>query len=150
MVGIAKLYIDHQRQLLAETGKRLTAVVQGMKDDDLNWRPDDRSKTIASLMAEICAAVSQRFGVQIAGEAPAATLDANARRSGPELVQLIAGAFEKGDEVLGRLPQACLYDHAMVGDRPGSTLELIAYNSVECAERLGQVVYLARMLGAAV
>jgi len=149
MIGIARMFLDDQRARFAESRQRLLWVINQLSDEDLNWRANSECNSITNLVLHICGNLQERYGHNITGEPSTrnrpAELDTAATRSKAELLQMIEPAFALVDEVLGRLPQASLFDITLIRNQQRTLLELIDMTSTHTSEHLGQIIYIAKI-----
>jgi uncharacterized damage-inducible protein DinB len=149
MISIARLFIDDQRARLADSRKRLTGVLNQLSDEDLNWRPNPQSNSITNLILHISGNLQQRYAHNIAGEPDVRDRDSEfvgtVQKSKAELLAAMDGAFQIVDDILGRLPLACLFDTTVVRGQSRTTLDIIAASSAHTAEHLGQIIYIAKI-----
>jgi uncharacterized damage-inducible protein DinB len=143
------MFIDDQRAKLAESHRRITGVINQLSDEDLNWRPNPQSNSIANLIVHVCGSLTQRFAHNIAGQPDprnrAAEFDTTLTRTKVELVAAMVDAFHIVDAVLSQMPMPSLFDQTQVRGQSRSVLEVITSSSAHTAEHLGQIIYIAKI-----
>jgi hypothetical protein len=149
MIGIARLYVDDQRQRLATIGKRLETVISRFSEEEVNWRPNAASNSAANLVVHVCGNIGQRFGHLLDHQPDtrnrAAEFDTGMRRQVPELVALIRDGFAGIENILARIPLAMLYDTVEASGKQLTVLDLISGCTAHYSEHLGQLIYLDKM-----
>jgi uncharacterized damage-inducible protein DinB len=149
MISIARMFVDDQRARLADCRQRITGVIEQLSDEDLNWRPNEQSNSIANLILHICGNLTQRYGHNIAGEPDTrnrnAEFDISAQRTKAQLLELMDDAFHIVNAVLTQMPLPSLFDASEVRGQRRTTLDLIAASSAHTAEHVGQIIYIAKI-----
>ncbi|WP_438434716.1 DinB family protein [Gorillibacterium sp. sgz500922] len=117
-----------------ETRRRLTEAVEPLDETAINWRPQVGSRSIMELVADLAASLQER----LRPERDSSVLEREPYwMSKEELLRLIDRCFRR----LAELASA-------YGEQAGSRsdrLELLHECNHLVSERLGQVLYLARM-----
>lgn len=149
MIGIARMYVDDQRQKLAAIGQRLETTISRFSDKEINWRPNPGSNSAANLVMHVCGNAGQYFGhlidLQPNTRDRAAEFDSKLKKKVAELVERIRATFAMIDGILARMPLAMLYNVVRTGDRELTIHELIAGCTAHYSEHLGQILYLEKM-----
>lgn len=65
--AVAERFLANQHRKLREIHTRMAWAIRQLSDEDVNWRPNEQSNSIANLVVHICGNVTQRYTVGIAG-----------------------------------------------------------------------------------
>jgi hypothetical protein len=147
--ALIQLHRERMQSLL----RRTTTAIRQMRDEDINWRPNPESNTIASLLVHMAGNLQQRMESNILGLPDKRDRDAEFNFSGhlsqEQAVSLIEGAYGMTDRVLSELTPEQLGQVVRVRGDEQSVLEVIFGVVAHQAEHVGQILYIAKLrLGA--
>lgn len=136
------------RQRLNDLRRRSTLAMGQLKDEDLNWRPNDDSNSIANLVLHLEGNLRQR----IAGlGGPPFERDRdnefNQREAVPadQLLKRLNEVVWAFDELVGNLDSDALAQTHTFNEREVSTAELVLMTVTHFAEHAGQILYIAKL-----
>lgn len=145
--------IDMHRQKMADLGRRALEAVRQLGDDDVNWRPNEDSNSIANLALHMAGTVDQRYLAGIDGVTVDRDRDAefNSRRpySRDEVVAELNRAFGEADRILAGLTPADLDRPQQLRNGQVTVLDVLFNVATHLSEHVGQILYIAKLrLGA--
>ena len=117
--SIAGTFLANQGRKLREFRRRIEWAIRQMSDEDVNWRPNDQSNSVANLVVHICGNIAQRY---LSGLS--ATPDVRHREAEfsleqwhtvPDLLQMLAEAFDTVDAIFTGLDAEKLLAPQTVG-----------------------------------
>lgn len=140
------------RRRLEELRKRAAMVTDQLDDDDVNWRPNDESNSIANLVLHLAGNLYQNCAL-ISGEPD--TRDRNAefnfagRMGRDEVMARLNDAIARTDALLATLPAERLAETRPRRDRSETVLNVLLMAITHLSEHVGQISYIAKVrLGA--
>lgn len=145
----AQTSLGRARTALADLHRRYVAVIEKLTEDDVNWRPNDQSNSVANLALHIRGNLRQRF---YAGFGPhpddrdrAAEFQDRSRHTPAELVQLLDEQFVLVETFVADVKADDLERSiSMQGDN--QTLGDTLFGAItHASEHLGQVIYIAKI-----
>ena len=148
---VAGLFLEHSRKkLLGEWWPRLRALVEGLTEEQLWWRPNDASNSIGNLLLHLNGNVRQWMVASFNREADRRNRPAEfaEKAGGPvsEVVARLAGTMDEAAAVLSRLTEADLLAPMEIQGYHVTGLVAV-YQVVEhFGLHYGQVVYIAKAL----
>ncbi len=145
--------IDMHRRKMADLGRRVVEAVSQLGDDDVNWRPNEESNSIANLALHMAGNMDQRYLAGIGGMAVERDRDAefNSRRSHTrgEVVDTLNRVFSDVDRILAGLTPADLDRPQQLHTGPATVLDALFLVATHISEHVGQILYIAKLrLGA--
>ena len=154
MSDVGRLWLDAHRARLANLAERAARAIERMSEDDLYWRPNEESNSVANLVLHLVGNVSERLLGAIGGQPYARDRDAefNSRERLPraELLTRFRETLAAADRVLAELDPARLTETWRLPEREVTLAELIVIVVTHFAEHTGQILYVGKArLGAA-
>ncbi len=145
--------IDMHRRKMADLGRRAVEAVRQLGDDDVNWRPNEDSNSIANLVLHMAGNIDQRYLAGIGGMTVHRNRDAefNSRRpyTRDEVLAELDRAFGEADRILAGLTPADLDRPQQLHTGPATVLDVLFNVVTHLAEHVGQILYIAKLrLGA--
>lgn len=145
--------IDMHRRKMADLGRRALEALRQLGDDDINWRPNEESNSIANIVLHMVGNIDQRYLAGIGGMSVERDRDAefNSRRpySRDEVVDRLNRAFGDVDRILAGLTPADLDRPQQLHTGPATVLDALFMVATHMSEHVGQILYIAKLrLGA--
>jgi len=141
---------EHIRAVLAELELRLIKTISSLTDEDLNWRPNDKSNSIANLVIHISGHIHQRIEVGIMQEKDCRNRDAEFSRDlfvrKESLINTIHTSFSRFMNVVEALTEEeMLKTQVLSGNRTQTIVEIMLRCLEHYSEHLGQIIYISKM-----
>lgn len=150
MPAVGQAFIDQSRRYLsAEYVPKIRRCVRELSDDELWWRPNDRSNSVGNLILHLAGNVRQWVIAGICEEADVrerqAEFDADGGPHRDDLMGRLESTVEAADRVLASLSPGRLLERRVVQGREVTVLEAI-YHAVEhFGMHTGQIVYITKL-----
>lgn len=132
-----------------EIEKRLMAALAQLSDEQVNWRPDPHSMSIANLIVHIEGNIEERIGQGMYGREGTRNREAEfavLHRTKEELEAIVARSFGMLKTAAEELSDEDLQRTQRVRGKERTNLEILLQCSAHFSEHLGQVLYAAKML----
>lgn len=145
--------MDEIKELLikkfVEIKERILMVVDQLDDQELNWKPNEMSNSIANLIVHINANISERIGKGMRHQE--FTRDRNAEfeklyRSKTELIEMINQSFDETIETLATMNEDQLKNTQIVRNRERTHLDMFIQCATHFSEHMGQILYIGKIL----
>ncbi len=141
---------EHIRTVLAELELRLIKIISSLNNEDLNWRPNKKSNSIANLVIHISGHIHQRIEVGIMQEKDFRNRDAEFSRDmfvGKEsLINTIHTSISRFINVVEALTEEeMLKIQVLSGNRTQTNVEIMLRCLEHYSEHLGQIIYISKM-----
>jgi uncharacterized damage-inducible protein DinB len=140
-------------RLLKDYPEQITVCLEALTDEQLWWRPNDKSNSVANLVIHL--AGSNRFYMQhvIEGEEDRRDRDAEfAARGGlkkADLTQLWAGSVGLTERVLANFDPSRLTETTERTGKTTTFVQILLHVSHHNSVHMGQIVYIAKQLNPA-
>jgi len=136
------------RSKMEELGHRAARAMEQLEEEDLNWRPNEESNSIANLVVHLEGNLHQfvESGIGGATNRRNRDLEFNTReRFGQaELIARLTGAIERACGVLERLDPIRLDETIPWNNRQMPIRELLLILTTHLGEHVGQILYIAK------
>lgn len=141
---------EHIRAVLAELELRLIKTISSLNDEDLNWRPNNKSNSIANLVIHISGHIHQRIEVGIMQEKDWRNREAEFSRDlfvrKESLINTIHTSFSRFMNVVEALTEEeMLKTQVLSGNRTQTNEEIMLRCLEHYSEHLGQIIYISKM-----
>ncbi|MDQ0225802.1 DUF1572 family protein [Metabacillus niabensis] len=141
---------EHIRAVLAELELRLIKTISSLNDEDLNWRPNNKSNSIANLVIHISGHIHQRIEVGIMQEKDCRNREAEFSRDlfvhKESLINTIHTSFSRFMNVVEALTEEeMLKTQVLSGNRTQTNVEIMLRCLEHYSEHLGQIIYISKM-----
>ncbi|MFS0883484.1 DUF1572 family protein [Metabacillus niabensis] len=141
---------EHIRAVLAELELRLIKTISSLNDEDLNWRPNNKSNSIANLVIHISGHIHQRIEVGIMQEKDWRNREAEFSRDlfvrKESLINTIHTSFSRFMNVVEALTEEeMLKRQVLSGNRTQTNEEIMLRCLEHYSEHLGQIIYISKM-----
>ncbi|MDF2923517.1 MAG: hypothetical protein K0R57_2431 [Paenibacillaceae bacterium] len=145
--------MDTIKQLLVtkfeEIHRRMILVLNQLNDEQVNWRPNESSNSIANLIVHIRCNIKERIGKGINRNDFQRDRDGEFEqlyKSRQELIELTNESFGELIETAKNMTGKTLMDTQLVRDRERTNLDLLMQCAAHFSEHLGQVMYIGKMI----
>lgn len=149
MDPVAELFVQDQQRKLRDICKRMGMALEQLSDEDVNWRPNEQSNSVANLVVHVCGNLTQRFGTNLSGRPDtrdrAAEFSLEVWRSVAELKAMVDRVFPECEALLGEVTASILLETVQVRDQQFTYLHLIQQTTAHASEHLGQILYISKM-----
>ncbi|WP_127579503.1 DinB family protein [Paenibacillus koleovorans] len=146
----AKLVTDWMIAKFQEIEKRWLAAIEQLSEEQLNWRPNEESNSIANLVVHIRGNVAERVSAGILGEPPTRDRDAefalDVRLAKPELQRLVRESFQLLTGTIAGMSPDQLEQTQSVRGKQRTHLDVLLASAAHFSEHLGQVLYIAKLI----
>lgn len=148
-MDISPLIFDHFKLKFKEIHTTLIKALNQLDDQQVNWRTNEQSNSIANLVVHIQGNINQRIGSSILGH-----LDHRNRDSEfdtelyvpkVELIEIVKDSFDLAIHAVENLSAADLITMHKIRDTEKTTYEVLAQCIAHFSEHLGQVLYIAKI-----
>lgn len=141
---------EHIRAVLAELEFRLIKSISSLTDEDLNWRPNNKSNSIANLVIHISGHIHQRIEVGIMQEKDCRNREAEFSRDlfvrKESLINTIHTSFSRFINVVEALTEEeMLKTQVLSGNRTQTNVEIMLRCLEHYSEHLGQIIYISKI-----
>ncbi|PAD67502.1 hypothetical protein CHH83_18265 [Bacillus sp. 7586-K] len=141
---------EHIRAVLTELELRLIKTISSLNDEDLNWRPNNKSNSIANLVIHISGHIHQRIEVGIMQEKDWRNREAEFSRDlfvrKESLINTIHTSFSRFMNVAEALTEEeMLKTQVLSGNRTQTNEEIMLRCLEHYSEHLGQIIYISKM-----
>lgn len=150
MADLGVEVLQRTRERLANLRSRAAQAIERLSDDEVNWRPDEDSNSIANLVLHMSGNLKQRLHSEVGGEPFARNRDAefslNAWLTRNQALAELNQSFAGADAVLSRLTREDLARTGRLLTGEATCLELIVHTAMHLAEHVGQILYIGKQL----
>ncbi|WP_199620777.1 DUF1572 family protein [Paenibacillus alkalitolerans] len=146
---IEQIIIQSMIGKFEEMRTRMLKAVNQLNEEQLNWRPNDESNSIANIAVHIQGNYKQRIIHGILGHPDErdreAEFDSSVYLKPDEIVTIINEIFDGVADSLQKLAPEDLLKPSYIRSRQVTVYELYNQCSTHYSEHLGQILYLAKM-----
>lgn len=131
-----------------EIERRWLAAVEQLGEEQLNWRPNEGSNSIANLVVHIRGNVAERISAGIHGEHATRDRDAEFESvvlNKADLIVLVREAFGLVVRVVENMTPQQFAGTQMVRGQLRTNFDVLLQCATHFSERLGQVLYVAKL-----
>lgn len=137
------------RDKMLDLERRWVTALQQLNDDDVNWRVNDMSNSIANIVVHVIGNLRQRFVSGIGEEHDDRDRDEefNTRQQFTriELIDMLTEQFFVVHRTLLHMKPQMLTQAYQIQERDVSVLDVIFGVATHVSEHLGQVLFIAKM-----
>lgn len=149
MENLGERIIAMHRDKLADLHRRAAAAIAQLGDDDVNWRPNAESNSIANLVIHMAGNIGQRFTHGIGGAPDVRNRDAEFNDRTPltreQALARLEAAFKEAERVMAGLTPERLHDPVPVRNQQWDVLQVIGNAATHLSEHVGQIMYIAKL-----
>lgn len=143
--------IELYRSRMSDLLQRATRAMEQLNDEQVNWRPNVASNSIANLVIHLEGNLQHFVEAGIGGDQSRRNrdLEFNSREpmSVAQAVERLSGAVQRADAVLSRLSPERLGERVGWNSREISLEELLLIITVQhLGEHVGQILFIAKVL----
>lgn len=143
-------YLIHMvRDMLRTQHDKARQSILLLSDDDVNWRPNDDSNSIANLVLHLAGNLHQRLEALVGGAPDRRDREAEFEDRRPytrdQLIQQLDDTFAMADRVLAELNPAQLDRQVEVMGRQLTVADIIFIAATHTSEHVGQIIYIAKL-----
>jgi len=137
------------RDTLRAQHEKARKSILAVSDDDVNWRPNDDSNSIANLVLHLAGNLHQRLE-SLVGGAPdrrdrESEFEDRRPRTREELIEQLDATFAMADRVLAEVDPAQLDRQVEVMGRTLTLVDVIFIAATHTSEHVGQIIYIAKL-----
>ncbi len=136
------------RNRMADLLRRATQAMGQMSDEEIHWRPNEESNSVANLVIHLEGNLQHFVEAGIGGDQSRRDRDMefNSREflTGSQAIERLTGAVERASAVLERLDPARLAEMTPFTNRQVTILELLLILTTHLGEHVGQILYIAK------
>ncbi|MGD6774236.1 DUF1572 family protein [Sutcliffiella horikoshii] len=146
---VNEIVINNLLSKFGQIKSRMLAVINQLSEEDINWRPNNESNSIANLVIHIEGNIHQRIEAGIRG------LKDNRDRDGEfdvkkvlskkEAIEKIEESFKILDTTIKKLSYDDLLKPQKVRQNNVTSLDVLMQCSTHFSEHLGQILYIGKM-----
>lgn len=142
--------IELYQNRMADLTRRAVQAIHQLSDEQINWRPNEESNSIANLVLHLEGNLQHFVEAEIGG-APSRRnrdLEFNSREpmSREEAAARLTAAVERAQAVIAGLSEERLGEMVPFVGRQVTILELLLILTTHLGEHVGQILYIAKML----
>jgi len=142
-------FIELHRQQLAGLRRKAAKTVGRLSRQDLAWRPNVESNSVANLVFHLNGLLRWRVGEDIAGIPYLRDRDgefnANGDYGAAELLQIWDEVFSEVDRILAEFTEDRLTETVTVRGQDTTLAETLVSVTAHVAEHVGQMIYIAKL-----
>jgi uncharacterized damage-inducible protein DinB len=151
---LGEVFVEECRRRFADLQRRAASAVAQLRDEDIVWRPNEESNSIANLVIHMEGNMHQRLEAGIGGVPDRRDRDAEFNERQPmtreDALRILSEAFGMTDRVLGELSPARLFDPQWIRGRQVTVFYVLLSTAAHMSEHVGQILYIAKQrLGSA-
>lgn len=144
-----EVILSLHRDKMVDLERRWVNTLKQLKDEDVNWKVNDVSNSIANLVVHVVGNLRQRFVSGMGGELDHRDRDEefNTRHqfTRTELVDMVTEQFATVHRTLQNLSPETLTQTYKIQGRDVSGLDVIFGVATHVSEHLGQVLFIAKL-----
>lgn len=150
MTEIAQTFLSESRRLLsADYLPKIERCLEGLRDEDVWWRPNEVSNSIGNLLLHLCGNVGQWI-IEGVGERPyirnrQQEFDERTLIPATELLARLTAVVHEADAVIGSLDADTLLTRRQVQGRDVTVLEAIYHVVSHFGMHTGQIIFISKM-----
>jgi uncharacterized damage-inducible protein DinB len=132
-----------------EMEKRILSVLDQLNDEQVNWRPNESSNSIANLIVHIRGNVNERISGEILGKKVSRERDKEFEEmnmSRQELVELTKESFNNITETLRKMTEEQWRQTQQVRGKDRTHLDMLLQCAAHFSEHMGQILYIGKIL----
>lgn len=142
-------FLNLYRQRMSDLSRRAAAAMGQLPEDDLYWRPNEESNSIANLIFHLKGNLHERLIDPIGGKPYQRDRDAefnDRERHGKErLIGVWTDLFAEVDRVVGEMKPGGLARTSRFREKDIPNLDTLFLTVVHAEEHVGQMLYIAKM-----
>jgi uncharacterized damage-inducible protein DinB len=149
-MDLGQAFLDESRRyLLKEYAVKIRLCLEQLSDDDLWWRPNERSNSIGNLMLHLAGNIRQWIVSGVGGEQDTRQRQAEFDERGPlprnQVVARLETALADTDRVLATLDPAVLAQDRKIQGRDTNVLKAVYHIVEHFGMHTGQIMYITKL-----
>lgn len=132
-----------------EIHKRLILVLNQLSDEEVNWRPNESSNSVANLIIHISGNIGERISKGINNKDFIRNRDQEFEdmyRKQQDLIEIVNDSFREIIETTRVITEETLMKTQIVRDKERTNLDMLMQCATHFSEHLGQVFYIGKIL----
>jgi len=132
-----------------EIEKRIKLVIDQLSDDELIWRPNESSNSIASLIIHIEGNIGERISKGINKRDYIRHRDEEfepTSKKKPELIEILEKSFCELIETIKGMTESLIFQTQIVRNKERTNLDVLLQCATHFSEHLGQILYIGKMI----
>ncbi|RUS45844.1 DUF1572 family protein [Cohnella sp. AR92] len=145
--------MDEIKELLIakfnEILRRTLSVIDQLGDEELNWRPNESSNSIANLIVHVQGNVKERILNGILHRGLTRNRDAEFEelyKSKDELIEITKETYQTIVDTIGNMPEETWKKTQLVRNKERTNLDMIIQCATHFSEHLGQMMYIGKLI----
>jgi uncharacterized damage-inducible protein DinB len=138
-----------RKYTLSDLLRRCCAALEQLSDEDVNWRSNAQSNSVANLIVHMAGNLHQQLPAGIGGVPDhrdrEAELDASVSHTREQLHGIVTIAFQEADEILSGLTPDRLADPQQIRRHQVTVLDVLFMVATHMSEHVGQILYFAKL-----
>jgi uncharacterized damage-inducible protein DinB len=140
---------DYLTQKFEEIQRRLLTVIDQLNDEELNWRPNGESNSVANLVVHIEGNIKERIGKGILQHDFARDRDSEFEKmtlTKQQLISIVNESFGELVQTARGATEQTLMQTQRVRGKERTHADILMQCSAHFSEHLGQVLYIGKLL----
>ncbi|TVY07785.1 DinB family protein [Paenibacillus cremeus] len=136
-------------QKFGDIENRITQALDQLNDEQVNWRPNESSNSIANLIIHMCGNLNERVGKGILQKPYSRDRDQEFEytyTAKKELLDLMRATFEETIITTSQATDDMLEATQTVRQNERTNLDILLQCATHMSEHLGQILYIGKML----
>lgn len=132
-----------------EIQRRILLVLEQLNDQEVNWRPNETSNSIANLIIHISANISERISKGMNQKEYQRNRDAEfeeVHKTKHELMEMLNQSFYELIETIENMREERFYETQTVRNRERTHLDMFIQCAAHFSEHMGQILYIGKIL----
>lgn len=132
-----------------EIENRIKLVIDQLSDDEVNWRPNESSNSIANLIIHIDGNIKERIGKGINKKDFIRHRDEEfelVTKTNSELFEILEKTFNELIETTKGMTDSSLAQKQIVRNKERTNLDVLVQCATHFSEHLGQILYIGKMI----
>ena len=129
--------------------KRIKLVMEQLSDEEVNWRPNESSNSIANLIIHIEGNIKERIGSGINKKDFIRNRDEEfecAYKSKSELIEILEKSFFEVIETTQGMTDKQMAQVQLIRNKERTNLDVLIQCATHFSEHLGQITYIGKMI----
>lgn len=132
-----------------EIQRRIILVLDQLSDEQVNWRPNESSNSIANLIIHIRGNINERITKGIHNKEICRNRDEEFEdiyRTKQDLINITNGSFDEIIETAKMMTKESLMKTQLVRNKERTNLDMLIQCAAHFSEHMGQVLYIGKMV----
>lgn len=132
-----------------EIHRRIILVLNQLSDEQVNWRPNESSNSIANLIVHISGNINERISKGMNNKDFIRNRDEEFEelyRTKQELIEITNGSFREIIETTRCMTEETFLKTQLVRDRERTNLDMLIQCGTHFSEHMGQIFYIGKLI----